>query len=309
MIPSRASSSAAFARHHRRGDRVRVGLGQPVLRVERALAERDDRSRSIGVIRVRERVDGGVELLGRHDAVHEAPVGRGRGVDRIAGEQHLERALAPDRAHDRNHRRRAEQPDVDAGSREPGVGRRDREIARRRRAGIRPPSRCRARARSPVAGSRAPRSSARRRSRTARRRSSSGGRPSRRGRDRPRTPGPAPAITTTADARLSPTVAQRAEQLAHRGERQRVAALGAVERQPRDRPARVDDQGRRVRHGSQHRAGAEARSAAASVTRAAEAARRDPGPGIWTAPCRRAAACTFSAKPGARAPPAEARGR
>src|SRR3954468_468737 len=61
---------------------------------------------------------GRVELSGRDDRVHEAPGGRRPGVDRIAGEGHLERALARQRAGDGDHRGVAEPAALAAGGSE-----------------------------------------------------------------------------------------------------------------------------------------------------------------------------------------------
>jgi hypothetical protein len=98
------------------------------LGVERLLAN-PDRERA----RARDRIDDDRDLLvqrrGRHDAVDEAPVQCGGGIDRPAGEEHVERTLAADRARERDHRRRAEQPDLDAGGREARAVRRDGEVA------------------------------------------------------------------------------------------------------------------------------------------------------------------------------------
>jgi hypothetical protein len=51
-----------------------------------------------------------------HDPVDEAPRERGRGVDRLAGQQHLHDALPRDVAADADGGRRAEHADIDAGS-------------------------------------------------------------------------------------------------------------------------------------------------------------------------------------------------
>ena len=86
--------------HHRLGDVVRGGLGQLVLGVEGALAEREHvRARHCHAFGERHHLV--VEAIGRHDPVHESPVERGRGVDHLAREQHLQRALAADGARDR----------------------------------------------------------------------------------------------------------------------------------------------------------------------------------------------------------------
>src|SRR5438046_1629594 len=70
-----------------------------------------------------------VELLGRDDPVHEAPLGRGRRVDRLPGEQELERALPSDRPRNRDHRRRAEEADLHSRRREARLLCGDREVA------------------------------------------------------------------------------------------------------------------------------------------------------------------------------------
>ncbi len=72
--------------------------------------------------------DGGVKLGQRHGAVDEPEAGRRFGVDGPAGYQHLHRLLAADVTAERDHRRRAEEPDVHARRREGGAVRRHREI-------------------------------------------------------------------------------------------------------------------------------------------------------------------------------------
>ena len=61
------------------------------------------------------------QLVARYDPVDETQRFRGRGVDEIAGQQHLHRRLAADRAAQGDHRRRAEQADIDPRCREPRV--------------------------------------------------------------------------------------------------------------------------------------------------------------------------------------------
>ena len=63
--------------------------------------------------------------------VDEAPVGRRLRVDQVAGEQHLQRALAPHVARDLDHRRRAEEADAHARGGEARVVGGDGEIAGR----------------------------------------------------------------------------------------------------------------------------------------------------------------------------------
>ena len=118
-MPSAASAACAFSTITPHVERVRLGLVHRFLRVERALPERDHiRARAHDAFGERRRR--GIELLGRDDAIHQPPVEGGRRIDHVAGQQHLEHPLAPDRARDRDHRRRAEQPDVHAGCREAG---------------------------------------------------------------------------------------------------------------------------------------------------------------------------------------------
>ena len=71
-----------------------------------------------------------VELVRGHDLVDQAPVGRGRGVDGVAGEGHLQRPLATDVAGHRDERRVAEQPPLPPGMAKAGVLRGDGEVAR-----------------------------------------------------------------------------------------------------------------------------------------------------------------------------------
>ena len=77
-MPSCASSACALSTIDRARDVVRGLLGQLVLRVERALAERDDVRARRCAIRARERVDLGVEPVGGDDAIDEPPLERGR---------------------------------------------------------------------------------------------------------------------------------------------------------------------------------------------------------------------------------------
>ena len=126
-------------------------------------------------------------------------------VDRVAREQELQRALAADRARDRHHRRRAEEPDLDARRREPRLLGGDDEIARRDELAARPRSPSRAPSRSPAAGRGGSSPSSPCRRRTAARRRRRRGRPSRPGRARPRTRGRRPAITIARTSRSPPT--------------------------------------------------------------------------------------------------------
>src|SRR5829696_6381923 len=91
-------------RHDLDGEGIGLVLGQVDLGVEGVLAEalrpgaapRRTRDEVVGRL---------VELLGRYDVVDEAPVGRRAGVDRVAGEGHLECPLAPHVASDGHERR------------------------------------------------------------------------------------------------------------------------------------------------------------------------------------------------------------
>src|SRR4051794_22916960 len=97
----------AARRHHLDGVVVRLALAEGQLRVERLLAERlalgaaaGDAADQLG--------HGRVELVVRHDAVDQAPLGSGPCVDDVTRHRELERALAPDVARDGDHRRVAE---------------------------------------------------------------------------------------------------------------------------------------------------------------------------------------------------------
>ena len=72
-----------------------------------------------------------VELVGGHHPVDEAPVGGRAGVDRVAGEGHLEGALAAHVAGHGDQRGVAEQSALATGDGEGGVLGRHRQIARR----------------------------------------------------------------------------------------------------------------------------------------------------------------------------------
>jgi hypothetical protein len=108
------------AGHHFTGVDVRAGKLAVDLLIEGPLAERDHLAapRDDGA---RELRHGGVELGRRHHAVDEAPGQRRRGVDRVAGQEHLHHALSRDVAADADRRRRAEHADAHAGQREPGA--------------------------------------------------------------------------------------------------------------------------------------------------------------------------------------------
>src|SRR5438552_17663119 len=69
------------------------------------------------------------EPRARDDAVDEPPGERGAGIDGIAGERQLERALAPDRARHRYHRRVAEPAALAARGGEARLLGCDREVA------------------------------------------------------------------------------------------------------------------------------------------------------------------------------------
>ena len=189
-----------------------------------------------------ERGDLAVERVGRDDAVDEAPLERGGGVDRAAGEQHVERALAADRARQRDHRRGAEQPDLDAGGGEAGAARRRPRGRRRRRAGSRRPSRCRRTLAITGCGTRWIVSIS---SRAARRRAA--GRTA--GRDRSsrsrswpaENAGPVASRTIARTPCSPPRRRERGDQLLHQLEAQRVALVGAVQGDARGRPVLADE--------------------------------------------------------------------
>ena len=86
------------------------------------------------------------------DAVHEAPGKRGRRVDRVAGQEQLERALRPDDAGHRDHRRVAEPAALAAGRREARPRSAATARSQERPAGSPPRWRARARGRRPAAG-------------------------------------------------------------------------------------------------------------------------------------------------------------
>ena len=98
--------------------------------------------------------DRGVELGRRDDAVDEPPRQRRRRVDHLAGEQHLHRALAGDVAATPHAGRRAEHADSSRPEARTSRCRPRPRDRTSRRAGSRPPWRCRARARSPAAAAR-----------------------------------------------------------------------------------------------------------------------------------------------------------
>ena len=160
--PRAASSVCALSTITAHASPYAARFVEAFLLVERALAERDDRGarRRDAFARARRpRRRARRPGTTRFTRPQSAAVAR---VDHVAGEQHLEHALAADRAADRHHRRGAEQPDVHSRRREPSVvGQRSRGRTRRR-AGSRPRSRRRAPWRSPAAGSCAGASSARR---------------------------------------------------------------------------------------------------------------------------------------------------
>src|SRR5437762_9191662 len=99
-------------------DRVVEGVLAERLRGD-ATAARGARER-LGLLR---------EPRARDDAVDEPPGERGAGIDGIAGERQLERALAPDRARHRDHRRVAEPAALAARGGEARLVGRDREVA------------------------------------------------------------------------------------------------------------------------------------------------------------------------------------
>ena len=117
-------------RHDRHRDVVGLALVDVDLRVEGLLAD-GDRERTRVRDREREVVDRILQHLRGDDSVHEAPLERRLGADQLARQQHLERALATHRAGDGHHRRRAEQPDLDARSAEASTLLGNREVARR----------------------------------------------------------------------------------------------------------------------------------------------------------------------------------
>ena len=84
-------------------------------------------AREFGRKRLHRGVEGGIF----HRAIDEPDSGCSVGVDKIAGEQHLQRMFARDGARQRDCRGGAEQAVVDAGSREAGATRGEREIASR----------------------------------------------------------------------------------------------------------------------------------------------------------------------------------
>ena len=116
--------------HRLRHPAVGVGLVEVDLLVEGVLAD-GQRERTGGSNLPRELERPCVELGRRDHLVDKAPIGGGGGVDRLPREQHVERPLAPDRAGHGHHRRRAEESDLDAGRREGGGLRGQREVAGR----------------------------------------------------------------------------------------------------------------------------------------------------------------------------------
>ena len=130
-MPSCASAFAGVRGHHPLRAFVGGFLVDVDLVVEHPLSETDDTRAEAQDLRD-ERVDRGVELTCRgHDVVHQTPVERGARVDRLPGEQHVQRASTADHARERHHRRGAEQADLHAGRREPRVLGRDGEVAGR----------------------------------------------------------------------------------------------------------------------------------------------------------------------------------
>ena len=120
----------AAARHQLRRVRVGLGLLHVDVRVEALLAEPLRLAGAAGRP-VEQLARRALQVGRRHHPVDEAPVGGGPRVDRIAGERHLQRALAADRPADRDGRRVAEPPALAAGQRERRAVRRDREVAGR----------------------------------------------------------------------------------------------------------------------------------------------------------------------------------
>ena len=114
--------------HHLGGVVVRLGLIEIDLRVVALLAESlRERAAARGALEQLPRRR--FEISGRDDPVDETPVGCGGCVDRVARQQELECALAPDRTRDGDHRRVAEPAAAAAGRGEAGFARRHREIA------------------------------------------------------------------------------------------------------------------------------------------------------------------------------------
>ncbi len=95
-IASRPSGATRRHRHHLGGVGVRVRLVEVDLGVERVLAGRLGGG-AAAARGVRELFGLRAKLGGWHDAVHQSPVRRRPRVDRVAGQQHLERALPADR--------------------------------------------------------------------------------------------------------------------------------------------------------------------------------------------------------------------
>jgi len=115
-----------------RHDFFRVGIGLGLveidLRVEGLLADPDGERAGIGD--ARSQLAGfSLERTGGHHVVHQSPLGGDGGRDHVAGEQHLQRALAANGAAEGHHRRGAEQADLDAGRGERGFFAGDGEVA------------------------------------------------------------------------------------------------------------------------------------------------------------------------------------
>ena len=79
--------------HRGARQRVRSAFVDVDLLVERVLPEPDHARAELQDLRD-EGVDGRVQLIWRHDVVHEPPRERGRRVDRLAGEEHLQSRIA-----------------------------------------------------------------------------------------------------------------------------------------------------------------------------------------------------------------------
>ena len=153
-MPSWASAVSGVGRHHLDRVLVRLVLGEVDLGVERLLAERLATSATApGRPGASGRATASSSSVGGHDPVHEPQSAAVRGVDGVAGERHLERALAPDVAGDGDERRVAEQPALAAGRWRTRRPRRRRRGRSWRRAGIRRRWRARGPWRTPAGGS------------------------------------------------------------------------------------------------------------------------------------------------------------